>query len=407
MNAAADPFRAIAYTSGAHLCGIAEYHERVAPYVPAIMHTERLPTTRVLRDRPIALVKQRLAYRRLAAVADSYDVILLQLINAWNNFRLGEYALPTFINRLRKPLVVVLHEWPDAIGEEMTETGLRGHSRRAAAAAVRRLDFRGLGFTEWLERVFFPRAQHVIVHAEHLRAKLLDAGVPADRVTCSTMPVYPLTGPAETPQVLRDIPAGARVVILFGFPHPRKRYDIALRALADLPQDAVMLLVGSDEGEFRRRHLDELREISKAHGVERRFLVTGEVETRALPAIFARADAALAPAEYATGSASLGYLIAAGVPIVSSDVESIAALRARGAGIETFPGGDPQACAAALRRVLDDDGLREELRLRNRRFSEVHTFDRLGELISERLRSAVEHARIESGAYVAASGARA
>jgi hypothetical protein len=45
-----------------------------------------------------------------------------------------------------------------------------------------------------------------------------------------------------------------------------------------------------------------------------------------------RADVALMTASHATGSASPGYMIAAGVPIVASDVPSVAALRDAGAG---------------------------------------------------------------------------
>jgi glycosyltransferase involved in cell wall biosynthesis len=378
--------RVIAYTSGADPCGIADYHGRLAEHLPELERSVRLPTRIVLRDRPLALVKQRLAYRALAAEADGYDVVLLQMISSWNGFRLGEYLLPTFLDRLRPPVVAVLHEWPESVPQEIAGRGLTGLARQALTRTLRRIDFAGDHFDQWLTRRFLPRLRHVIVHAEHLRERLLAAGVSSERITFSLMPVYPCPPPiGDTPAL---VPGDRRIVVLFGFPHPRKRYEVAIQALERLPTDTVMVLIGSASDNFRRTYLDELRALAASNGTLERLVITGEVDAGVLGGLLSRADVALAPAGYATGSASIGYLIAAGVPIVASDVPSVTALEDAGAGIVTFEGGNVSACVAALQHVLGGPAYREGLRRRNQQFAERHTFSRLGRRIDEALRAA-------------------
>ena len=393
------PLRVIAYTSGAHPCGIADYHQRLETHVSGLVRTVKLPTARVLRDRPLALLKHRLMYRRLAAASDAHDVVLLQFVTTWNGFRLGEYLLPTFVNRIRKPLVVVMHEWPEPVADDARREGVFGYARVGAEAVIRRLDFAGLRCDSWFDRKLLPRVSHFFVHAEHLRARLMEAGVPAARISYSIMPVYPDSPAPADANGLPMVPRDRRVVLLFGFPHPRKRYDVAVRVLAELPKDVVMVLVGSTEGDFRRGYLEELRQLSRENGTEDRFIVTGEVSTAALSSIFARGNVALAPVSYATGSASLGHLIAAGVPIVASDAPSVTALRNAGAGIVTFDTGNVTACTEVLRRVLDDAPSRNELRRLSQRFTEFHTFAKLAASVGEQLSRAAHgpHEADESG----------
>jgi len=397
MNAP-QQLRALAYTSSAHLCGINDYHQRVAPHVPVLADTLRLPADRVLRDRPLALFKQRLRYRALAAAADRYDVVLLQMVTQWNGFRLGEYCLPSFVGRLRPPLVLVLHEWPEPIGEEPVRPGLADAARRVATSIVRRADFGGRGFDSWIERVFLTRASHIVVHADHLADRLIRAGVAPERITFCVQPAYPI-GEEPDRAALATVPANKRVVLLFGFPHPRKRYDIALRAVATLPPDVVLLMVGAADDQFRRAYVNELRQLAAELGIANRFIATGELADKAVTAIFSRTDVAVAPVGYATGSAALGYLVAAGLPIVASDVASMKAVADAGAGIDLFQSGNVDACAAALRRALDDPGHQEGLRRRSRQFAGAYTFAKLGALLDGRLRDA---ARLQAPAARAA-----
>ena len=372
--------RNIAYTSGASPCGIADYHRRLAEFLPDLETTLPFPTEIVLRDHPIRLWRTRRTYQQLAAAADSYDATLIQMVTTWNGFRFGEFLLPTFVNRLRRPLVVVLHEWPEGPAAAAEGTPFL---RRGVEAALRRFDF-GDSFESWLQRRFLARVSHFVVHSEQLKGRLLSAGVAVDRVTFCLMPVYPVV--EQETLDLSYVPPHARVIVLYGFPHPRKRYDIAVDALSGLPEDVVMLVVGSTSGPFRSDYAQWLVERARTNGTGHRLFFTGEISESALASVLGRASAALSPAGYATGSASLGSLVAAGLPIVASDLPSISAVREGGAGIVTFDSGDVRACIARLTQVLDSRELQTELQERNRRFSAVHTFSRLGAVVTDSLR---------------------
>jgi glycosyltransferase involved in cell wall biosynthesis len=202
------------------------------------------------------------------------------------------------------------------------------------------------------------------------------------------------------------VPPNTRVVLLFGFPHPRKRYDIAVRALSMLPEDVVVMIVGESEDPFRRTYVNELRELAAQVGVAHRLLVTGELPESAVASVFSRADVALAPVGYATGSAALGYVIAAGLPIVASDVPSVRAVADAGAGVVLFEAGNVNACAEVLRHVLDDRASRIRLRHRNAEFAARHTFVNLGEMVDQRLREGARDAvRVPNSRQIAAAGA--
>lgn len=380
--------RIIAYSSGRWPCGIADYHRRLTPHLAADVETVTFPTERVLRDRPLALLAQRRAYRRLARRSDGFDAAIIECASGWNANRPGEFLLPVFVNRLRRPLLLVLHEWPDPVASGAQGGGAVPRRLRVLAERiVRTRDFRGLSPDQWIRTRFFERADHIVVHAEHLRRDLLSMGVAEDRVTYSVLPAYPLASAAAPAS---DMAApGARIVLLFGFPHPRKNYELAVQALPHLPDDVVMIVLGSTSGSFREAYANELRRLAESLRVSNRLIFTGEVDEARVAALFGQSTVALSPSSYITGSASLAYLIAAGVPIVASDLSQVRTLHAEGAGIELFATGDVASCVAQLRAVLDNESLRHALKAKHAAFAQSHTFAGLGRLVTSQLQTIV------------------
>lgn len=384
--------RIIAYSSGRWPCGIADYHRRLTPHLAADVQTVTFPTERVLRDRPGALVAQRRTYRRLARQSDAFDAAILECASGWNGDRPGEFLLPVLINRLRRPFLLVLHEWPDPVSSGDHSGNHFSRRLRAFAEWVfGTRDFRGLPPERWVREWFFKRAAHILVHAEHLRRDLLAMGVPEDRVTYSLLPAYPLE--AEPGSAGETVVPDGRVVLLFGFPHPRKNYELAVQVLPHLPDDVSLMVVGSTSGSFREAYVRELRRQAESLGVARRLIFTGEVEESQIAALFRQSTVALSPSSYITGSASLAYLIAAGVPIVASDLQQVRSLHSAGAGIEIFRSGNVTSCVTRLRAVLDSEPLRQALRHKNAAFTHTHTFAELGGLITSRLQTIVATAK--------------
>ena len=383
--------KVVGYTSGAKPCGIADYHRKVTTGLTAFgvqCDTVPLPTDSVYRDQPLALWRRRRLYAGLAAQSSAYDAVLLDLLTNWNGFRTGENTLPAFINHLRGPLFMIVHEWPPAIDPESDSQSVpRQMVNQFAGLAVRIGERQGLPYEEWLAKRVFARASHILVHARVLRDRLLAVGIPEERVTFQIFPIPKVQERAGSKIVdeFAERFAERRKIVLFGFPHPRKTLEHAIQALPQLPADVMLMFVGGIEGEFRQHYVRSLQEIASGLGVLDRIEFLGEIPEPSLPFAFQLAEFALAPFSYATGSASFSYLISEGVPIVASELPEHETLAQDGAGIVMFKTGDVSALAHAVNGLLNDQERRRQLAAQNRAFAERHTYNTLAAMIHERL----------------------
>src|SRR4051794_16081064 len=152
-------------------------------------------------------------------------------------------------------------------------------------------------------------------------------------------------------------PNGATIAFLGRIDEPRKGLDVLLEALpavaARVP--AVRLLVAGpgDVDDVAERLPDRVR--GRVHFLG---LVSEEDKRR----VFHSADAYCAPN---TGQESFGIVLleamAAGTPVVASDIDAFRRVLDDGRAGRLFPVGDPAALAAALVDVLTQEELRTEL----------------------------------------------
>ena len=385
--------RVIAYSSGAWPCGIADYHQKlVREFDPGIQcDSVKLPTDTVYRDRPLQLWQRRRHYARLADRSRGYDVSLIQFITHWNGTRAGEYALPVFVNALAVPFATMLHEWPPAVKPEANDSSsARRIALRAAALATTKWDLSGYEQEEWFKRRFLGRAGHIFVHSEALRDRVVAAGIPSERITFAVFPVSQLpAGDSATADALRTRLGGRRIILIFGFPHPRKTLELAIQALPSLAPDITLVFVGGLDGEFRQQYVASLLQLAERLGVRDRAEFVGEVPESSLRAVFECAEFALAPFAYATGSSSFAYLMAAGVPIVASDLPEHQMLRREGAGLTLFEKGDVKALVSAVNGLLANAEHRHSLSMQTRAFVSRHSFASFAKTVTERLQQLV------------------
>jgi phosphatidylinositol alpha-mannosyltransferase len=137
---------------------------------------------------------------------------------------------------------------------------------------------------------------------------------------------------------------GAGRILFVGRPEPRKGLPVLLEAFGELRDRATLDLVGPD-GEF-------------GDGVT----AHGRVDDRRRRDLLARAGVLCAPSLHAE---SFGLVLleamAAGVPVVASDLPGYRAVLPPECGV-LVPPGDAASLARALRSVLDDDALRARAR---------------------------------------------
>lgn len=148
-----------------------------------------------------------------------------------------------------------------------------------------------------------------------------------------------------------------RFVLAVGAHRPHKNFPVLVRALAALPEDLSLVIVG--HGDPRFRGLPEaLAALAAELGVAARVLLVPDVTDDLLPAVYRAATLVAFP------SVAEGYglpaleALAAGVPLLVSDIPVLAEV-CGGAAVRVPPD-DPAAWAAAITAILADpaDALR-------------------------------------------------
>jgi glycosyltransferase involved in cell wall biosynthesis len=179
--------------------------------------------------------------------------------------------------------------------------------------------------------------------ADRLRAAGLDRPVVIEN---AVFPQSPATGRAAVRAAL-GIGAETPVALCVARLEPQKRHDVLLEAWARLGGDAVLLLAG--DGSLRA---DLMRTAKHLAGV--RFL-----GNRAdVPDLLAAADVTVLTSDWEGMPVAVLESLAAGVPVVASDVDGVRAAVADGGLV--VPRRDPAATAEALRTLLYDAGARAE-----------------------------------------------
>jgi len=155
--------------------------------------------------------------------------------------------------------------------------------------------------------------------------------------------------PAELP--------GGRHLLFVGRLEERKGFPVAVAAFARLAErypDLRLLVVGDGS---ERDAVDDL-----APAVRARVEMLGRVDDNRLAGYLRAATLYLGPA---TGGESFGIVLAeamaAGLPIVASDIAGYRDVARNGREAVLVPPGDPDALVAAVGRVLDDPALARSL----------------------------------------------
>jgi glycosyltransferase involved in cell wall biosynthesis len=139
---------------------------------------------------------------------------------------------------------------------------------------------------------------------------------------------------------------------------PRKRAGDLIRAAALLQQAGHafhLVMVGSGEMEAELRALALTLDLDSA-----RF--AGFVNQSALPGVYAASDIFVLPSQNEPWGLTVNEAMCAGLPVVvSTEVGCVADLVRDGVNGVTFPAGDVEALAAALRPLVNDAALRRRM----------------------------------------------
>jgi glycosyltransferase involved in cell wall biosynthesis len=152
----------------------------------------------------------------------------------------------------------------------------------------------------------------------------------------------------------------------------RKGIATAIRALATLPPEATLRVVGGGD----EAHLEELRVLAAELDLGRRVSFDGARPRDELPAVYADADALIFPVEWAEpwGLVPLEAM-ACGLPVVATGTGGSGEYLRDGENCLLYKPGDAAALAARLLTLAADADLREHLRAAGVATARAHTDD--------------------------------
>ena len=184
-------------------------------------------------------------------------------------------------------------------------------------------------------------------------------------------------GPGAPPVAAAELLARGRPVVLFlGRINWKKGLDRLIPAMAKLPE-ADLLIAGNDDENYSGRLMARAREL----GVEKRVIFTGPIYGAAKAEIYRKAAVFVLPSYSENfGNVVLEAMLEGCPVVVTPEVGAANIVRQSGGGV--IAEGDPESLAAAMRRLLGDAVLRDEMgRNGQKHMREKYSWDAVGRLM--------------------------
>lgn len=143
---------------------------------------------------------------------------------------------------------------------------------------------------------------------------------------------------------------------------PNYRIEILIRALMEvLPTFPAAQLILLGKRDLDPVYVASLNALIEQLGVQEHVTFAGWFDYREMPFIYALADVVLSVPISDSRPSSVFEAMACGVPVVVSDLDALREIVRDGETGLLIPGDNPQAVAAAIRRLLRDEPLRRRI----------------------------------------------
>ena len=221
----------------------------------------------------------------------------------------------------------------------------------------------------FLLRLIFNCADYIIVHNDVAKKRLMKLGAKEKQLYViphgTLEPIAPLNK-VKCKEELNLM--GKTVITIFGFIYPSKGYEIALKALKDLPNNTVLLIAGALRSKEYEEYYENLKKIVMEFCLNDRVIFYGFVPDDKIPIIFGATDIGLLPYTQTTESGVLHLLLAYGVPTLTSDLEPFREIRSSWNCIEIFKAGSSEDLAKKVIWLMENEEARMQLSKNAREF---------------------------------------
>ncbi|MEX2110703.1 MAG: glycosyltransferase family 1 protein [Gemmatimonadaceae bacterium] len=259
----------------------------------------------------------------------------------------------------RLPIIVTVHD--------MTVVLFRQHHNRRTSWLFR------LGLRQAIRRGATFIASSNATASDLMRI----AGVASDRVFVTPLAADSRFRPTVDPSVLSRYGLEQPYILYVGTLEPRKGVDKLIRAFAALDASGPKLVIAGKQGWFYK----DLFETVRVQGLDSRVHFLGFVPDGDLPALMAGAQVFVYPSAYEGFGLPVLEAMQCGTPVITTNVSSLPEVAGEAALM--VPPEDVSALTKALRRVLDEPQLREEMRGRGLRQAAGFSWQRTAALTAE------------------------
>lgn len=198
-------------------------------------------------------------------------------------------------------------------------------------------------------------------------------GIPDDKIRIVYQGCSPLfSQPVDSTAIEQNRLKYGNYIIGVGTIERRKNQLLTLRALALLPNDVNLVLVGRPTA-----YADTIRAEARRLGLSNRLYMLSDVTMTEIPALYAGAQVAAYPSFYEGFGIPMLEALAAGVPLVAATGSCLEEAGGEGA-IYVDPANHEEFAEAAL-RIISNPALREEMVDRGRRHITAFAPEKFGQ----------------------------
>jgi D-inositol-3-phosphate glycosyltransferase len=197
-----------------------------------------------------------------------------------------------------------------------------------------------------------------------------------------------------------DLPVDESIVLFVGRIEPLKGIDVAVRAVAQLPTPARLLVVGGDGQDAGRK--DALLELASELGVEGRVTFVDAIPHADLPLYYNAADVCVVPSYYESFGLVALEAMSCGLPVVASRVGGLKETVIDGHTGYLVPWRCADSFAERLGLLLSDETLRRRMGREARREAERFRWSEVAAQVEDVYHELVSQNRGEAiGSHVA------
>jgi teichuronic acid biosynthesis glycosyltransferase TuaC len=283
-----------------------------------------------------------------------------------------------------RPDVLDAHfEWPDAVGVSHIARAL-GIPYTVTLRGALWVYFRNENIKQQCVRALQDAAA-IISLSDSMAQVCRESGVPREKFTVVHNGVSrALFHPGDRREARRklNLPLEGHLVVSVSYYQKRKGIMELIRAMANLPENVRLVLVGSEVAREAAYYTDVVREIERL-GMSRRVFRVGHQPHEKIPDYFRAADVSVLASYWEGCPNAVVESLACGTPVVATPVGAVPEIVVPGQNGQIVPMRNVEALAEALREVLAHDWQPEELSHSVNSWEEVA--DRVHEVLTRAL----------------------